>query len=324
VQAGTFRQTGAPVAIAANVPLDPDDDLRDAPLATLDSLPPGGVLISATFGIRGDPRVDAEFPLRGLPLRMSAAEPLSPSLDPLPLSRRLGRYVLRAGVGRYNVDAKIYFGSRSPSPAQRDAAQSQLSRLVVASERVTLFARPTIHGRNQVVTLLGSIDSNKSDEDIYIEGKECGQTKYEVVNGAHTGEGGGWTAQYQQVITTTLRARWNDARSAPVTIQERAWVQLSTRPRNAQGFGFQVEVRSKLQFWKRFVMVQRFNRRLGKWIDVKQAVLTETGAPPGSTFVWSSGNFRVKVPKGTRIRAVFPLSQALPCYVTGYSNELST
>ena len=324
VQAGSFRQTGAPIAIAANVPLDPDDDLRDAPIATLESLPPGGVLISATFGIRGDPGVDADFPLRGLPLRITAAEPSSPSLDPLPIARRLGRYVLRAGVGRYNVDARIYFGSPSPSPAQRAVAQSQLSRLVVASERVTLLARPTVHGRNQLVTLFGSIDSNKSGEDIYIEGKECGKTGYEVVSGAHTGEGGGWTVQYGQAITTTLRARWQDARSAPVTVQERAWVQISTRPRTAEGFGFEVAVRSMLQFWKRFVMVQRFERRVGKWTDVKKVVLTETGAAPGSPFVWSSGKFRVKVPKGTMIRAVFPLSQAQPCYITGYSNQLST
>ena len=32
----------------------------------------------------------------------------------------------------------------------------------------------------------------------------------------------------------------------------------------------------------------------------------------------------VSVPKGTTIRAVFPLSQAQPCYITGYSNQLST
>jgi hypothetical protein len=109
-----------------------------------------------------------------------------------------------------------------------------------------------------------------------------------------------------------------------VTVQERAWVQISTRPRTAAGFGFEVAVRSQLQFWKRFVMVQRFERRVGKWTDVKKVVLTETGAAPGSPFVWSSGKFRVKVPKGTLIRAVFPLSQAQPCYITGYSNELST
>lgn len=324
VQTGRFGATAAPTAIAANVPLDPDDDLRDAPLATLESLPRGGVLISARFGVRGDLGVDLEYPLHPLPLRIAAAEPLAATLDPLPLARPLGRYRLRAGVGRYNVDARIYFGTASPSPAQLAVAQSQLNRLVVASERVTLLARPTVHDRNQLITLLGSVDSNRADEPINIEAKECGQTRYVVISGAHTNEGGGWTLQYAPVITTTLRAEWKGVRSAPVTVQDRAWVQISRRPRTAQGYGFEVAVRAKVQFWKRHVMVQRFARRVGRWTDVKKVVLTETGAAPGSTFVWSSGKFRVQVPKGTLIRAVFPRSQAQPCYIAGYSNQLGT
>ena len=324
VQTGRFGEAAAPTAIAANVPLDPDDDLRDAPVATLESLPPGGVLISASFGVRGDLGVDSEFPLRPLPLRIAAAEELSPTLDPLPLDRRLGRYRLRAGVERYNVDARIYFGTASPSPAQLAVAQNQLNRLVVGAERVTLFARPTVHDRNKLITLLGSVDSNRANEEITIEGKECGQTRFVEIAGAHTTEGGGWTLQYAPAITTTLRAEWKGVRSAPVTIQDRAWVQISTGLRTAQGFGFEVAVRGKMQFWRRYVVVQRFVRRVGRWTDVKRVVLTESGAAPGSTFVWSSGKFRVKVPKGTLIRAVFPRSQAQPCYIAGYSNRLST
>jgi hypothetical protein len=324
IQTGRFGDSAAPAAIAANVPLDPDDDLRDAPVATLEALPAGGVLISARFGVRGDLGTDSAFPLRPLPLRIAAAERLSPALDPLPLARRLGRYRLRAGVERYNVDARIYFGTASPTASQLAVAQSQLNRLVVAAERVTLFARPTVHDRNQLITLLGSVDSNRADEPITIEAKECGQTSFVEISGTHTNEGGGWTLQYAPVITTTLRAEWKGVRSAPVTIQDRAWVQIGRRPRNAQGYGFNVAVRAKLQFWKRHVIVQRFVRRVGRWTDVKKVVLTETGAAPGSTFVWSSADFRVQVPKGTRIRAVFPLTQSRPCYLAGYSNQLET
>jgi hypothetical protein len=101
-------------------------------------------------------------------------------------------------------------------------------------------------------------------------------------------------------------------------------VQLSRRPRTSAGFGFEVEVRSLQQFWKRHVIVQRYERRLGRWRDVKKVVLSKTGAAPGSTFVWTSAEFGVKVPRGTAIRAVFPLSQARPCYLAGYSNQLRT
>lgn len=324
VQAGRLGQGGLLTAIAANVPLDPDDDLRDAPVATLESLPRHGVLIAASFTPRGDAAADAAYPPRGLPLRLSAAEPVPAALEPLPLTRLLGRYRLLAAVGRYNVDARIYFGTSAPSAAQRAVAQSQLDRLAVGADRVTLLARPAIKGRNQTITLYGSVDSRKADEEIDIEGRECGKTDWRVVTGAHTHAGGGWTTQYAPVITTTVRAVWDGARSAPVTIPARIWVQLKTGRRTTQGYGFQVIVTSLVQMWKHHVVVQRYDRRLGRWRDVKKVVLTETGAPPGVSFIFTAADFHVRVPKGTRIRAVMPLAQARPCYLAGYSNQLET
>ncbi len=324
VQSGTFGQAGAPRAFAANVSLDPDDELSDAPVATLGSLPARGVLISTTFSVRGDLGQDSEFPLRRLPLGIADAEPLSASLDPVPLTRPLARYRLRAGVGRYNVDARIYFGTATVSAEQLAVAQSQLNRLVVASERVTIFARPAVHDRNQVVTLLGSAEGAGTDDVVTIEAKECGQTAFSKALEAHVHQGGGWSVQYAPTVTTTLRALWKGTRSASVTVQDRAWVQLSRRPRTAKGFGFEVAVRAKLQFWKRHVMIQRLDARLGRWRDVKKVVLTKTGAALGSTYVWSSAEFSTAVPPATLVRAVFPLSQARPCYLTGYSNQLRT
>jgi hypothetical protein len=324
VQAGRLGEPAAPTAVAANVPLDADDDLREVPVATLESLPARGVVISAGFSARGDPTTDSAFPDRALPLTMAAAEPVPAGVDPLPLRRALAQYRLLAAVGRYNVDARIFFGSRTPTPAQLAVAQSQLNRLVVGTEPITLLARPPIHNRNQFITLYGSVESKLENEEITFEGKQCGKTEWEEIGGAHTHAGGGYTSLYAPFITTTVRALWKGARSAPITIQDRAWVQLSRRPRTSAGFGFEVEVRSLQQFWKRHVIVQRYERRLGRWRDVKKVVLSKTGAAPGSTFVWTSAEFGVKVPRGTAIRAVFPLSQARPCYLAGYSNQLRT
>jgi hypothetical protein len=38
----------------------------------------------------------------------------------------------------------------------------------------------------------------------------------------------------------------------------------------------------------------------------------------------SSASFRASIPRRTLIRAVFPRSQARPCYLAGYSNLLRT
>jgi hypothetical protein len=58
---------------------------------------------------------------------------------------------------------------------------------------------------------------------------------------------------------------------------------------------------------------------------VKKLRLENTGAAPGSVFVWSTTDeFAVPVAKGTTIRAVLPLDQARPCHIGGYSNLLVT
>lgn len=68
-------------------------------------------------------------------------------------------------------------------------------------------------------------------------------------------------------------------------------------------------------FWRKRVLFQRFDRRLGTWATVRRVVLTEyTGYTA----------FTASVPKGCLVRVVLPLSQARPCYLAGYSPLLRT
>jgi hypothetical protein len=322
VQSGTVGPTSGAKAIAANVPLHPDDDVRHRPYATLRSLPADGILILATFTTRGDPAADVEFAEGRLPLQISGATPVSPSSDPMPFARRLARYRLRAAVGGYNVDVRLYFGT---APASRDsiaAAQRQLSRLLVASERVTIAARPSIEkGDGRPLTLFGTVENAGAGEVVDIQAKDCGQQFFRGVVGATTREGGGWSVEYLSGITTTLRAVWKDSASAPITVRARPRVELRPPPRGAAR-RFRVIVVAKAQFWRKRVLIQRFDRRLGVWARVTSVVLTETGG--GGAFVATEAKFRASVPKRTLIRAVFPRSQARPCYLAGYSNLLRT
>ena len=70
-------------------------------------------------------------------------------------------------------------------------------------------------------------------------------------------------------------------------------------------------------FWRKRALIQRFERRLGTWQPLKTVVLTD------SERYGALGMFTVALPKGTRIRAVFPRSEAGPCYLTGTSNTLT-
>lgn len=321
VQSGAVGSTDAATAIAANVPLHPYDDLRGTAYATLESLPPSGVLIFATFTTRGDPGEDFRFDVRELPLRIAGATPVSPASDPLPFARSLAEYRLRAGVGGYNVDVRIYFGTAPPSAKMLSAAQRQLNRLVVASERVTILARPSVVRWGTPVTLFGSVDNGKAEETVTIQAKDCGSSSqfFVAVAAARTREGGGWSTEFYPGITTTVRAVWNDAASAQITVRQRPGLVL--RQRSARGF--EVSVRAKRQFWRRQVAFQRFDRRLGTWTTVRSVVLTEQVAA-GQGFIVSSAEFRATVAKGSLVRAVFPLSQARPCYLAGFSNLMRT
>jgi hypothetical protein len=196
-----------------------------------------------------------------------------------------------------------------------EAAHAQPSRLGFAADRVTLRARPLIvPSLGGPVTLSGSVDSGRAGEDVTIQAKNCGLDSFRVVSGAVTREGGSWFQYYYGATqTTTLRALWNDATSAEVTIRRRAFVVL--RKRSAG----RIEVRASGRLvWRKRVFIQRFDARLGTWRAVKTVVLTESEGGG------ASATFTVRLPRGTRVRALFPRSQTGPCYLPGTSNTLTT
>ena len=312
--------TGTTVAraLAANVPLHPDDEPDGAPYATLAELPRWGIVVAATMTIRGDLLADGDFPARRLPLRFSDATRVPAFEDPA-APRRLSRYRLRAGIGAYNVDASMYFGS-DPSPAGVSAVQEQLRRLVVAAQQVTIAARPSVVRWGTPTRLFGSTGSGRSDEIVAIEIKECGVpgAAFRELFETHTGPGGSWSEETGLRTTTTFRARSAGDTSAEVTVRQRPYVQLSHR----SGRRFDVFVRALSSFWCREVLIQRYDRRLGRWLKVRSVVLDES-AGTGITAI-TSATFTASIPRRTLVRAVFPRSQARPCYLAGYSNLLRT
>jgi hypothetical protein len=301
-------------AIAANVPLNPSDVPGSPPRATVAALSHGGVVVTGTFTVRGDPHNDAFFPVRQLPLRFASAGKVAGFEDPLASPRRISRYRLRAGVGAYNVDAWIYFGG-APAVGTIGAAQRQLNRLLVASERITIATRDRVLRKNQpYVTLFGSVESRQADEPVMVEGKECGRHApfFRQWMAVRTRPGGGWSTEAFVRTTTMFRAKWADAVSAVVTVQARASVVLQP---TASRHEFEVRAGGVANFWRKRAEIQRYDRRIGTWIKLRSVVLTD------NTYGGSaSATFTLRVPKGTLLRAFFPLSQARPCYLAGYSN----
>ena len=127
------------VAIASNVPLAPEDQVAGAadpsglPLATLEKLPPNGVVIVASFtrSTSLDGALNSDLTSRDLPLRLSEATRYVQYGTQVRPEDPLGQWEIRAIVNRHVVDVIVYFGTTTPSAALRADANRQLERLVV-------------------------------------------------------------------------------------------------------------------------------------------------------------------------------------------------
>lgn len=193
-----------------------------------------------------------------------------------------------------------------------------------APGQVTILVRPTVVGGAQTATVAGTVDSRRTDEIVTIQANDCGPVTqgFRDVAEIRTQEGGSWSAEYHPRINTTLRAVWNGQTSAPVLVQQRAWVYLI--PRSRASGKLHVGVSAKISLWRKRVLIQRFDRRLGRWTTIRSVVLGNSGfSNPQTGEVSAWAEFKAStVRKGSLLRAVFPLSQARPCYLAGVSKLL--
>jgi hypothetical protein len=188
------------------------------------------------------------------------------------------------------------------------------------ADRFTIQARPTIVRWTEPTTVSGTLAGARPGETVTIQQQLCGQTAWQDAVETHTNDSS-WSASVGAGITANYRATADGATSEPVRVQQRPGVQLTRQIRSGT---FRIAVGGRLSFWHRKVTLQRLDRAQRVWRDVRTVTLADSGAAAGSTFVWSSTDaFRAKLPKGTVVRATFPLKQGRPCYLGGYSNLIT-
>jgi hypothetical protein len=197
------------------------------------------------------------------------------------------------------------------------AALAGLATAAALADSVTLQARSTVLRTGEFgVGVFGTISSGAEGEYVAVTGKECGipGASFRAIGGATTTAGGNWETTANVNTTTTLRAEWKGANSATVVVRARAYVRLA-KQRGAFVLTVGLQV----------------GRLDGKRVTVQR--LTPGGWKPVQTVTMKSGGYgawgevrglRFKVPKGTTVRAVLPLSQAKPCYLAGYSKLVRT
>jgi hypothetical protein len=179
--------------------------------------------------------------------------------------------------------------------------------------RMTISARPTVLAWAASAQLLGVARGAGPESVVTVEVKECGSSTFREYAEAHVNAGGGWSMDVATAVTSMYRAAWRDARSAPVTIRQRASVTLAGE---RSGDGFVVAAISKRSLWRKRVEVQR--RSGGAWRTVRTVRLADSVRSTGQVSV-SEARFRLSVAKGTQLRVRLPLAEARPCYVESVS-----
>lgn len=185
-----------------------------------------------------------------------------------------------------------------------------------AIEAVSLAVRPLVNP----TTAYGSVASGKAGEKVTVQFKQCGLYPVQFRDRAEvtTEAGGGWSVDIGAPTNGTFRALSGGAASNEVSVLVRVDVRLA--PHGSRKY--QVNVVATLPFWKKRVLLQRFDRSRSAWVNVRKLVLDNTFGPG---LIWSTTDrFTVKLPRGTTIRAVLPLDQAKPCFLAGYSKLVRT
>jgi hypothetical protein len=185
-----------------------------------------------------------------------------------------------------------------------------------SSDTISITVRPLVNP----LTASGFVSSGKAGETVTLQFRQCGVFPLQFRDQAEvrTEAGGSWIAGAGLTTNGAFRAVWGKAVSDEVKVLQRADVRLTPHPNRK----YEVDVVSTLPFWKKRVLLQRFDRRGRTWVTVRKLVLQHTFGPG---LIWSTTDrFTVDVPRRTAIRAVLLRDQAKPCFIAGYSSLRTT
>ena len=271
IQVGLPGSAESTRIVAANVPISPGDPGRGQPLA-LHAWPPWTIVIDATLKARGEPARDAAFPVRSLPLEPGGREAGhgAGTADPgvraprgrQRLQRRRQRHLRQRAHGR---DVRARRRSRS-----RDSSSHRPT--------ITITVRPTIYGRDPLV-VSGSVTSGKKDEKVTLQFKQCGllPAQFRDFTEVTTHEGGGWSLETGVLANGAFRALSGGDVSNEVQVQKRVDVRLEPEPPRR----FAVNVVERFQFWRKQVLIQRFDRGQREVAARQEAPAREHGRRAG-------------------------------------------
>lgn len=207
--------------------------------------------------------------------------------------------------------------TKSGSFGYRDAFATNRRGTVTVRAGVSIKGVPAQVTYGKPATLSGSVSSGATGESVSLEAKACGQTAFAKVASATSATGGAWSATASPTMNTTYRAVWKNARSAELN----ETVAPALKLRRVRRGRFTASLTAAQPFTGKFVVVQRYVRTKKAWKAVKRVTL-KTAKPGTAPTVVTSAGFRLRVPRGTRLRITLAQAQAGTCYAASRSGAV--
>jgi plastocyanin len=186
-----------------------------------------------------------------------------------------------------------------------------------AEDTLTLAAKPRLVIYGARVTLTGTLSNQKAGENVDVLAKPCGQSAATKVTTVQTTTGGAYTTVVRPLKNTAYTVKVRSTTSPSVTARVRPRLRL----RKLAPHRYSLRVFAAQSFAGRYGTFQRYNRTLGRWVNVRRVLLraNSTGIAPT---VISSVTFRSTIRPRLRIRAVLPQLQVGSCYRPSRSNVI--
>ena len=191
---------------------------------------------------------------------------------------------------------------------------------------LTLAIRPSVTALYKPVTVsVAGIDDWRA-ETVTLQFQECGlyPTRFrDVAEAVAPSPGGDWFDPIVVPANGTFRLTRGPDISNEVRVLTGANIRLAPTGRGH----YRAHIEARQPFWRKRVRIERYDRVRSGWVLLRTVGLNRTNGVgwAGNPYVRSSSDeFALKLPVGTKLRAVFPLSQAKPCYVAGSSQVVQT
>jgi hypothetical protein len=187
-----------------------------------------------------------------------------------------------------------------------------------AAPGVSLQIKPSAIVYSQEVVLRGRAPHAGAREHVTVLAHMCGFGGAVPVRSLSTRRGGAFSFRVGPTLNTTYTIAWRKRKSRSVVVRVAPHVDVD--PSGKNGYRIAVSAGGGSSFAKKRALLQRYSG--GKWRTIRSARLALVSPPDALTSV-SSATVTVRVPRGTKLRAVLPLASARPCYRPGISSLLT-